>query len=111
MIERMQGMSGDMDREMSMMGHGMDADMACGADAMMAELGAHAAAACTSASITDDRAEAMRHATAMETWATHQHQRADEMGGMMGSSGMGMGGAPTAMTCQHEGDGTYTLRP
>jgi hypothetical protein len=110
MVEQMQGMSGDMDHEMSMMGRAGDADMTCGANAMMAELDAHAAAACTSTSMTDNHAEAMRHATAMESWATHQHERAEEMGGMMGTSGMGMG-STTAMTCHHGADGTYTLGP
>lgn len=110
MIAGMQGMSGDMDREMAMMGHTGDADMTCGAAAMMAEVDAHAAAACTSTAMTDNHAEAMRHATAMDTWATHQHQRAEEMGGMMGTPGMGMGGTAT-MTCRHNADGTYTLAP
>jgi hypothetical protein len=32
------------------------------------------------------------------------------MGGMMGTSGMGMG-STTAMTCHHDADGTYTLGP
>jgi hypothetical protein len=109
MIERMQGMSGEMDREMAMMGTSRDADMTCGANALMAELDAHAAAACTSSSMAENHTEAMRHASAMETWATHQQQRAEEMGGMMGA-GMGMGGTMT-MACQHNADGTYTLVP
>jgi hypothetical protein len=48
-VEQMQGMSGDMDREVATMGRMGDADMTCGANGMVAELDAHAAAACTSA--------------------------------------------------------------
>src|SRR5512133_1605087 len=38
MVERMRAMSGGMDLQMEMMGDAADADMMCGADAMMAEL-------------------------------------------------------------------------
>jgi hypothetical protein len=109
MVQRMQSMSGEMDHHMSEMGRTADADMTCGADAMMAELGGHRAMACTFASMTDNHAEASRHAAAMEAWAAHQHARAEEMGGMMGTGGMGMGGA--AGTCQRNPDGTFTLVP
>ena len=109
MVVQMQGMSGDMDRQMTMMGSAADADMTCGADAMRAELDHHAAVACTSTTMADNHAEANRHAAAMVDWAAHQHARAEEMGGMMGT--MGMGGGATTTTCHRNADGTFTLGP
>jgi hypothetical protein len=108
MVDRMRAMSGDMDREMEMMGHGDEADMTCGADGMMAELDRHRTAACTSADMAANHAEADRHATAMGQWAEHQRMRSEEMGGMMGMGGMG-GSGPA--TCHRSDDGTYTLGP
>lgn len=123
MLARMRAMSGAMDQEMSMMGHGLDGDMSCGADAMAAELAHHDAVACTS-TMTANHDEATRHAAAMVGWAGHQHARATEMNGMMGGGGMmGSGGmmggggmmdpttATTTMACHRNGDGTFTLRP
>jgi hypothetical protein len=108
MVERMRAMSGDMDREMGMMGRAGEADMTCGADAMTAELDRHRTAACTSADMAANHAEADRDAAAMQAWAEHQRMRSEEMGGMMGMGGMG-GAAPAA--CHRSDDGTYTLGP
>lgn len=116
MVGRMGGMSGGMDEQMGTMGRRADADMSCGADAMMAELDHHDAVACTSTAMSANHAEATRHATAMTAWADHQHARADEVGGMMGMGG-GMGGGGTmdpgsaVSTCHRSGDGTFTLGP
>lgn len=110
MVDRMLGMSGDMDREMERMGHAASADMTCAADAMHAELAAHDAAACTSTDMAVNHAEAARHASEMEAWAEHQRARAGEMGGMMGMGGMGMGGTPST-TCTRNPDGTFTRGP
>ena len=109
MVDRMSAMSGDMDREMDMLGHADDADMTCGADAMAAEIDHHDAVACTSTAMSANHAEAGRHATAMEAWADHQHARSEEMGGMMGM--MEMGGGTTTTACHRNADGTFTLGP
>lgn len=116
MVGRMGAMSGGMDEQMGMMGHTADADMSCGADAIVAELDHHDAVACTSTVMSANHTEATRHATAMTTWADHQRARADEMGGMMGGGGtMGGGGmmdpGSATSTCHRNGDGTFSLSP
>lgn len=112
MVGRMGGMSGGMDEQMGMMGRTRDADMSCGVEAMVAELDHHDAVACTSTVMAANHAEATRHATAMTAWAGHQHARADEMGGMMGTGGGMMGGGgTTTVACHRSGDGTFTLGP
>ncbi len=75
----------------------------------MAELDHHAAVACASTTMSDDHAEATRHAAAMVDWAGHQQARADDMSGMMGGSMMG--GGATTETCHRNADGTFTLGP
>jgi hypothetical protein len=113
MVDRMRSMSGAMDQQMGTMGHTGDADMTCGADAMAAELAHHDAVACASTMMSSNHDEAARHATAMTAWADHQHARADEMAGMMGTGGSGMMGSGGTMTvaCHRNGDGTFTLGP
>lgn len=140
LVDRMRSMSGAMDDQLATMGHAADGDLGCGADAMEAELAHHDAVACTSTSMAANHAEAGRHATAMTAWATHQHARAAEMGGMMGvammmgpGGGMDPGGATTGMmdpggmsttlfpvdpvaattaaTCRRSPDGTFTMGP
>lgn len=111
MLDRVRSMSDGMDLEMEQMGHAESADMTCGADAMRAELAAHDAAACASTDMTENHAEVARHASEMEAWAEHQRARAEEMGGMMGMGGMGMGGGSTATTCLRNPDGTFTRGP
>lgn len=117
MVDRMRSMSGAMDQQMGMMGHSVDADMACGADAMTSELAHHDAVACTS-TMSANHEEATRHTAAMVAWADHQDSRATEMNGMMGGGGMmGAGGmmdtgpVTTAIACHRNGDGTFTLGP
>jgi hypothetical protein len=110
MVGQMGAMSGGMDGQMGMMGRTADADMSCGADAMVAELDHHDTVACTSTVMSANHAEATRHGTAMTAWADHQHARADEMGGMMGmGSGMMGGGGTTTVPCHRNDDGTFTL--
>jgi hypothetical protein len=96
-VDHIAQMSGRMDAAMSSMGQRMGADMECGASVMQQELAQHLAAACTATDMAANRAEAARHAEAMQEFADHMRMRADEMGtmmdGMMGG-GMGMGGGP-----------------
>lgn len=110
MVEQMQGMMPGMDQSMSSMGHGADADMTCGANAMMAELDRHEGVACSSTTdMGPNKMEAQQHVSAMTQWADHQMVRSDEMGSMMGMGGMGSGGMTTGH-CVRNGDGTYSMR-
>jgi hypothetical protein len=115
MIGRMQGMGTSMDEMMGSMNHMGDGDMECTANAMMAELDRHGAAACASATdMAPNVAEAQAHVAAMTRWATHQMERAGDMGSMMGMSGMmgGAGGTGTATGhCVRNSDGSYTFQP
>lgn len=111
MVEQMVSMGPAMDGQMSAMGLSADADMACGAAAMMAELDRHQAAACLSMSdMTPNMAEASMHVTTMTEWSDHQLVRSYAMGSGtgMGMGGMG-GGSMSTGHCVHNGDGTYTL--
>jgi hypothetical protein len=119
MITRMRGMGPSMDLMMTSLGHPADSDIACGADAMMAELDRHHAAACASTTdMSPNEAEAQNHVTMMTAWADHQEVRTYAMGTMMGAGmmgGMGMGGmAGNGMTtghCVHDQDGSYSMLP
>jgi hypothetical protein len=96
-VDRIAQMSGRMDSGMSSMGQMMGADMECGSGVMQQELAHHLGIACTSPDLAANRAEVMRHVQATQEFADHMRMRADEMGTMMGSSGMmgggmGMGG-------------------
>ena len=114
-VGSMQGMGPSMDEMMGSMNHMADADMDCGANAMMAELDRHRAVACSSPTdMAPNVAEARQHADAMTAWADHQAVRAHEMGSMMGMSGMmgGSGGTGTSAStghCVHGQDGSYTI--
>ncbi len=117
MVATMQAMGASMDEMMGSMNHMADADMECGASAMMAELDRHRATACASpADMGPNVAEARQHAATMTEWADHQTARAHEMGGMMGMSGM-MGGTSGSGTpsatghCAHGADGGFTIQP
>jgi hypothetical protein len=112
-VLEMQGMGPRMDRGMGSMGHMADEDMACAANAMMAELDRHAAIACASAAdMTPNMAEAQQHVATMTQWADHQMVRSDEMGSMMGTGMGGMaGGGMTTGHCVHNADGSYTMQP
>ncbi len=115
MIGRMQGMGTSMDGMMGSMNHMGDGDMECTANAMMAELDRHGGAACASTTdMAPNVAEAQSHVARMTGWATHQMERAQEMGSMMGMSGMmgGAGGTGTATGhCVRNADGSYTFQP
>lgn len=117
MVASMQGMGPAMDEMMGSMNRMSDADMECGAHAMMAELDRHRAMACaSSADMAPNVAEANQHATTMTQWASHQGARAHEMGSMMGTSGMmgGSGGTGTTAStghCVQGADGSFTIQP
>jgi hypothetical protein len=111
MVGVLMSMGGRMDHQMDGMGHMSDGDMGCSADAMQAELDRHRGAACTSADVTVDRAEAARHVAAMGQWAAHEAARAQETGSMMGMMGMGGTGGSVAGHCVHGADGTFTFQP
>ncbi len=117
MVGAMQGMGPSMDEMMGSMNHMADADMECGANAMMAELDRHRAMACASSSdMAPNVAEAGQHAATMTRWADHQAARAHEMGSMMGMGGMmgGSGGTGTTAStgrCVRGTDGSYTIQP
>lgn len=111
MVEQMQSMGPQMDQMMSSMGRGADADMACAANAMMAELDHHKGMACSSpADMGPNEVEAQRHVGAMTEWADHQMVRSHDMGSMegMGMGGMGGGGMMTGR-CVDNGDGTFKM--
>ena len=117
MVGSMQGMGPSMDEMMGSMNHMGDADMECGAYAMMAELDRHRAVACASSTdMAPNVAEARQHATTMTGWANHQEARAHELGSMMGMGGMMGGSGGTGSTsstgrCVHGPDGSYTIQP
>ncbi len=116
-VASLQEMGPSMDEMMGSMNHMADADMQCGANAMMAELDRHRATACASPTdMAPNVAEAQQHASTMIQWADHQSSRAHEMGGMMAMSGMtggSSGSGTTASTghCVHGSDGSFTIQP
>jgi hypothetical protein len=114
-VGRMQGMGVSMDEMMGSMNHMADGDMECGANAMMAELDRHRAAACASTSdMAPNVAEARLHVATMTRWATHEMERAGDMVSMMGTSGMMGGAAGTGSAtghCVRNSDGSYTFQP
>jgi hypothetical protein len=113
MVGRLQSMGAGMDGEMGSMHHASDADMACAANAMMAELDRHRAVACASTvDMTTNKAEAQHHVAAMTQWADHEMARSDEMASMMGMGMGGMGGTGTTTGhCVRNADGSYTMQP
>ena len=97
-ISKMSGMSGSLDGYIDAHHGGDFADLTCVVAGMLAELDAHRAAACASPDFGIDRAEAVRHADAMATYAGHQLQRCGEMGRGMGGGGWNWG--PMMNGCQ-----------
>jgi hypothetical protein len=115
-VVEMQGMGAAMDRSMvsmGSMGHMADDDIACAANAMMAELDRHRSVACASGTdMTPNKAEAQQHVATMTLWADHQMVRSNAMGSMMGTGMGGMaGGGITTGHCVHNPDGSYTMQP
>jgi hypothetical protein len=118
-VERMQQMSPAMDGTISGMASMMATanDVGCASDAMRAELDRHAAAACASADMATNHAEAERHAGAMDAWAEHQVARCSEVQGhvndMPDMPMMPMGASTTPTTpapvCQKMADGSFEL--
>lgn len=105
MVERMRQMSAEMDQHME--GMGQDGfDMGCVADAMVAELERHHAAACTSADVTADEQEAAAHVATMNQFMEHQRMRYQDAGASMGMMDPPEG---TTCTCQENADGSFTL--
>jgi hypothetical protein len=113
MLDEMQAMGPAMDQRMSGMGHPGDADLACAADAMMAELDRHHGVACASPDdMAANMAEAAHHVDAMTQWADHQLARTHDMGARSGTGMGGMGGGGmTTGHCVRNGDGTFTMAP
>lgn len=112
MVTDLQGMGPAMDDRMGGMSHGSDADMDCAANAMMAELDRHRAAACASPSdMAPNQAEARQHVATMTQWADHEMARSAELGGMMGMGTGGMGGSGSSTGhCVRGADGTYRMQ-
>ncbi len=98
-IERMREMSGALARDgqrMRMMG---GADLACGVEAMAAELTRHQGVVCAG-DAQQDRAEAEHHAGQMDGWLEQQRQRCGAM----------EGDAAAPWACQANADGTFGMR-
>jgi Cytochrome c len=100
-MSRMVQMGGSMDGFMDGHSGATYADMSCAANAMLAELDAHRHAACTFGTLSQDQAEAARHAGVMTSYAGHMYDRCGQMMGgldghgyMWGSPWIGCGGAP-----------------
>lgn len=112
-VGQMQTMGPQMDEMMGSLGDAADADMACAADAMMAELDHHRSMACASATdMGPNVEEAHRHATAMTQWADHEMVRTSAMGsGSRMGGGMGgmTGGGMSTGHCVKNGDGSYSM--
>lgn len=111
LVGRMQGHGAGMDAMMGSMGHLVDGDMECTANAMLAELDRHRAAACLSpADMGPNVTEAQQHAFAMSQWASHAASRSHDLGVMMGM-GMSMGAGGTTSGHCTTGSGGYALGP
>lgn len=82
----MQSMSDSMDAFMNRHGGGAMADIGCAGTAMMAELDRHHSVACQLSDLALDRAEAIRHAEAVTTYADHLSERSDQMMGAVSDS-------------------------
>ena len=78
-VSQMMQMGGHMDDFIDGHGGASDADMMCGSSTMMDELDHHRSIACTLADLGADRAEAARHAQAMNGYASHLYARCGEM--------------------------------
>lgn len=113
-VEQMQAMGPHMDQMMmGSLGDAADADMACAADAMMAELDHHRSMACASTTdMAPNMDEAHRHATAMAQWTDHEMVRTSAMGSGSRMGG-GMGGMPgggmSTGHCVKNQDGSYSM--
>lgn len=88
MLDRLRGLSDDMDLCMRSVGQPNYADARATCDVMFSELQTHMTQGCASSDMGVERAEAARHAQAMDGLAKHEEDRADTMGGMMGMSPM-----------------------
>ena len=113
MVSEIQGMGTAMDDKMGSLNHTSDADMECGANAMMAELDHHKTVACASATdMAPNKTEAQQHIANMTQWANHEMVRSDGMGSTMGMEMGGMGGGGiTTGHCAHNPNGSYTMHP
>jgi hypothetical protein len=95
-----------MERHMASHGSMGPGDTTCGADAVLAELERHRAAACTGPDVDADGQEAARHVATMAALMEHQRVRYEEAGarmGMMGPSGDG------TFTCERREDGSFEM--
>jgi hypothetical protein len=108
-VSQMVQMSGGLDEDVAH--HGGIADGRCVSAIMMDELDYHRSVACSFTQISEIRAEATRHVTAMRTYADHMWQRCNQLigaadGGAMSFMSM-MQGCETwdgqCSTMMHEG--------
>lgn len=106
MIDRMKAASTSMDHYMAGEMGPAAADMACVAAAMKSEFDRHHTAACASADVTVDHAEATQHGVTMAGWVDHQRVRYEQMGAAIG---MTPATADTTWTCVINPDGTFTI--
>lgn len=86
-ISQMVQMSGAMDGIIAAHDGAAFADMGCVASTMLTDLDAHHRVACTFGSLNDDRAEALRHADVMASYAAHAYDRSGEMMGGLDGDG------------------------
>lgn len=96
-VSQMVQMSGAMDGFIGAHDGAAFADMSCVANAMLADLDAHRRVACTFARLSDDQAEAARHAGVMTSYSAHVYDRCGQMMGGIGGHGYMWG--PNAAGC------------
>jgi cytochrome c len=85
------------------------ADMSCVASAMLADLDTHLRVACTLATLSDDQAEAFRHADVMASYGAQVYARCGQM--MGGLDGRGYSWGPMAVGCGGPAGGTNVGDP
>jgi hypothetical protein len=96
-------MSGKIDDDLSHHGGTAVADDRCVSATMMDELDYHRSVACTTTDISEIRAEAARHITAMRIYADHMWQRCNQLRGT--SDGGGLSGFMSMMQGCENWDG------
>ena len=96
-ISQMVQMSGAMDVFIGAHDGTAYADTSCVASAMLADLDAHGRVACTFASLSDNQAEAFRHADVMASYGAQVYARCGQM--MGGLDGGGYRWGPMAPGC------------
>ncbi len=106
MLGRMAEMSAMMDRYLAEYFFAAPPDMACVAEAMLAEFERHRGAACAAPDAPADEAEAAEHVAAMTAFVNHQRARYENVCSMMG---MMDAPAESTWTCLKNADGSFTI--